>query len=48
MSLVLFLITLGVIACLALLVFETVREFNRMERRPRDFEGSDRFAGSAE
>lgn len=48
MSLVLILITLAVVACLALLAVETVHEFKRMDRRPADFEGSDRFAGSAE
>jgi hypothetical protein len=42
------LITLAVVVCLALLAVETVREFKRMDRRPGDFEGSDRLAGSAE
>lgn len=42
------LVTLAVVVCLALLAVETVREFRRMDRRPADFEGSDRLAGSAE
>jgi hypothetical protein len=42
------LITLAVVVCLALLAVETVREFKRMDRKPADFEGSDRLAGSAE
>jgi heme/copper-type cytochrome/quinol oxidase subunit 2 len=42
------LITLAVVVCLVLLAVETVREFRRMDRRPSDFEGSDRLAGSAE
>lgn len=42
------LITLAVVALLILLAYETAREFRRMDRRPSDFEGSDRFAGSAE
>jgi Tfp pilus assembly protein PilX len=42
------LITLAVVVCLALLAVATVREFKRMDRRPSDFEGSDRLAGSAE
>jgi hypothetical protein len=42
------LVTLAVVVCLALLAVETVREFKRMDRRPSDFEGSDRLAGSAE
>ncbi len=42
------LISLAVLAALILLAVETVREFRRMDRRPSDFEGSDRLAGSAE
>jgi hypothetical protein len=42
------LITLAVVVCLGLLAMETVREFKRMDKRPADFEGSDRLAGSAE
>ena len=42
------LITLAVIVCLAFLAAETFREFKRMDRKPADFEGSDRLAGSAE
>ena len=42
------LVTLGVVVCLLLLAVETVREFKRMDSRPSDFSGSDRFAGSAE
>ena len=42
------LVTMAVVICLAFLAVETVREFKRMNRRPSDFEGSDRLAGSAE
>jgi hypothetical protein len=42
------LITLAVVVSLSLLAAETVREFLRMDRKPSDFEGSDRLAGSAE
>lgn len=41
-------ITLAVVTALIVLAVETVREFRRMDRRPSDFEGSDRLAGSAE
>jgi hypothetical protein len=33
---------------LVLLAIETVREFRRMGRRPDEFSGSDRLAGTAE
>lgn len=42
------LIALAVAICLIFLAIETIREFKRMNRRPSDFEGSDRLAGSAE
>jgi hypothetical protein len=42
------LVTLAVVVCLALLAVETIREFKRMDRKPTDFTGSDRLAGSAE
>lgn len=41
-------ISLAVFAALVLLAVETVREFRRMDRNPRDYTGSDRLAGSAE
>ena len=43
-----FLVTLAIVLCLAFLAAETIREFKRMDRRPSDFTGSDRLAGSAE
>jgi hypothetical protein len=33
---------------LSALAAETIREFRRMDRDPKDFTGSDRLAGSAE
>jgi hypothetical protein len=41
-------ISLAVLAALILLAWETVREFRRMDKRPSDYTGSDRLAGSAE
>jgi hypothetical protein len=41
-------VALAVVICLLVLAVETVREFKRMDRRPSDFTGSDRIAGSAE
>ncbi|MBW8888930.1 MAG: hypothetical protein JF616_14340 [Fibrobacteres bacterium] len=41
-------VALAVVICLMLLTVETIREFKRMDRRPSDFTGSDRLAGSAE
>ncbi|MDQ3003714.1 MAG: hypothetical protein M3Y08_20950 [Fibrobacterota bacterium] len=41
-------ISLAVFAALVFLAAETVREFKRMDKNPRDFSGSDRIAGSAE
>jgi hypothetical protein len=41
-------ISLAVLAALVFLAAETIREFRRMDKNPRDFSGSDRFAGSAE
>lgn len=41
-------VALAVVICLLYLVLETIREFKRMDRRPSDFTGSDRLAGSAE
>jgi hypothetical protein len=41
-------VAFAVVICLVALAVETVREFKRMDRRPSDFTGSDRIAGSAE
>jgi hypothetical protein len=41
-------ISLAVFLALVLLATETIREFRKMDRDPRDFTGSDRLAGSAE
>lgn len=38
----------SIFVLLAVLAVETVREFKRMNRRPGQFTGSDRLAGSAE
>ena len=42
------LISIGVLIALAVLAFETIREFKKMDKKPDDFTGSDRLAGSAE
>ncbi|MDB5105508.1 MAG: hypothetical protein JWP91_3197 [Fibrobacteres bacterium] len=47
MSLVL-IISLSVLVVLVFLAVETVREFKKMDKRPQDYTGSDRLAGSAE
>ena len=41
-------ISIAVVVSLALLAGETIREFRRMDKKPADFSGSDRLAGSAE
>ncbi len=41
-------ISLAVMAALMLLAAETVREFRRMDKKPGDYTGSDRLAGTAE
>jgi hypothetical protein len=46
-SLIIF-ISLAVLSALVLLAAETVREFKRMDKKPTDFTGSNRLAGSAE
>lgn len=38
----------SVFVLLMALMVETIREFNRMEKRPGEYSGSDRLAGSAE
>lgn len=40
--------SVSVLVLLVALMVETIREFNRMDRHPGDYTGSDRFAGSAE
>jgi hypothetical protein len=42
------LISIGILMALVLLAVETIREFGKMDRKPDDFTGSDRLAGSAE
>lgn len=41
-------ISIAVFIALVLLAVETIREFRRMDRDPRDYSGSDRLAGTAE
>ena len=40
--------SLAVLFALVLLAVETVREFKRMDKKPADYTGSNRLAGSAE
>lgn len=40
--------SLGIFALLLLLAVETVREFRRMNKDPRDYSGSNRLAGTPE
>ena len=40
--------SLSVLFALVLLAVETVREFKRMDKKPADYTGSNRLAGSAE
>lgn len=40
--------SVSVFVLLVALVVETIREFNRMERRPGEYSGSDRLAGTSE
>lgn len=37
-----------ILVLLVLLAVETIREFKRMNRRPGDYTGSDRLAGTGE
>lgn len=41
-------ISIAVLFALILLAAATIREFRKMDRKPDDFTGSDRLAGSAE
>ncbi|MDB5050831.1 MAG: hypothetical protein JWO30_3902 [Fibrobacteres bacterium] len=41
-------ISLAVAVLLAGLAAETIREFKRMGKHPKDYSGSDRLAGTAE
>lgn len=41
-------ISLAVLSALVLLAAETIREFKRMDKKPADYTGSNRLAGSAE
>lgn len=45
---VIIVISIAVIVALLFLAAETIREFRKMDRKPDDFTGSDRLAGSAE
>lgn len=40
--------SISVFVLLVALVVETIREFNRMERHPGEYSGSDRLAGTSE
>lgn len=41
-------VSLTVLAALAALAVETIRQFKRMDSHPDDYTGSDRLAGTAE
>jgi len=41
-------VTVAVVVALFLLTVETLRELNRMDKKPRDYTGSNRLAGTAE
>lgn len=45
---VIVLISIGVLIALVVLTVATIREFRKMDRKPDEFTGSDRMAGSAE